>query len=246
MIRTVWTILVLAIALPVGSACGGDDDGGDGGDDGSTVDGGSVDAASDGCEQAELLPTQFRPIAVVSEGLLTTAAGEGATEAVIDASAGGLDGAADNPYLYVDLEAGTKVEIDDVDALSSTEWDVAFKRSSIRVNGGDSGPAGAAAAVVAAASLADVTEAPADSEFSTDDWSTEDCAAVLLPGGEPQTAFGEWYDYDANTHVLTPKAEIHAVRTRSGDLVKMAIESYYGDQENPMRGGVYRVAWAPL
>jgi HmuY protein len=232
---------VLTAALLTGAGCGGDDDGGN--NDGS----GGVDAGSDGCDETSLLPAGFRPIGSVSTGDLTTETADGVTDAVIDASAGGLDGAADNPYLYIDLESGgTKVDIDDVEALDSDEWDLAFKRASIKANGGDSGTAGVEVAAVADVTLEELTEAPDDGDFVADDWASDDCQFQSLPVGEPATAFGEWYDYDKATHVLTPKTEVYVVRTRSGDLVKVAIETYYGDEAEPMRGAIYRASWAPL
>lgn len=239
--RASLSAVLLSLTLTIASACGGDDDGGvDAGDDGS-----GVDAGADDCI-AGALPTQYRPIAAVSDGTIETSQDGVVTSAVVDATAGGLDGAADNPYLYIDLEGGgEKVELDDVDALSSDEWDLAFKRSSIRVNGGDSGPGNVAVSVVAVATLDEVTEVPGAATFADDDFASDDCEPQLLPGGEPATAFGEWYGYDDKTHVLTPKEEIHVVRTRSGDHFKLAIETYYGG-DSPMVGGIYRVSWARL
>ena len=236
-------VAVTLAAIPLGAACGGDDDGG-----ASEVDagGGGIDAAADDCDQAEQLPGDYRPVAIVSTGDVTPTADGDVTTAVIDATAGGLPNAADNPYIYVDLASGAKVDIDDVDALSSSEWDLAFKRSSIRSNGGDSGPGMVAVAVVAAASLDEVTAAPADGEFAIDDWTDESCQLVALPFQEPNTAFGEWYDYDLGSHVVTPKPEVHVIRSRSGDLFKLQLESYYGDEGDPTLSAVYRVSWAPL
>jgi len=216
--------------LPLGAACGGDDD---------------VEIDPDGCDQAALLPMSYRPVAMVSNGAVATTADGDVTSAVIDATAGGIPGQADNPYTYVDLAAGEKVSIDDVDALSSDEWDLAFKRSSVRSNGGDSGPGDVAVAVVDG-SIDDAIDAPADSQFTTDDWTADGCELSSLPFGEPTTAFGEWYDYDVDTHLLTPKPEVHVVRSASGDLFKLSIETYYGDDADPTRGAVYRVSWAPL
>lgn len=234
--------LLSALALPLAPACGGDDDD----DGGPAVDaGGDVDAAADDCDETELLPQDYRPIGSVSTGEVTASADGDVTNAQIDATAGGLPGVPDNPYVYIDLESGTKVDIDDVDALSSQGWDVAFKRSNIRLNGGDSGPASVAVARVDGA-LADVTEAPADGEFATDDWTSDSCTLLTLADGTPSTAFGEWYDYDDATHVLSPKAEVYVVRTRSGELIKMSIENYYGDESDPTRGAFYQVSWAPL
>ena len=225
--------LVLAISLPLGAACGGDDD------DVVVVDAGAD--ASAGCVATDVLPLEYHPVATVSAGEVTTTPGEaGVTDAVVDATS--LDLPADNAYVYIDLVAGAKADFDDVAALTSSDWDVAFERSSIKCNGGDSGPGQVAVAAVDAASIGDVTEAPADGEFAADDWVSDDCAYQQLPFGEPSTVFGEWYDYDIDSHQLTPKPQIYVVRTHTGDLVKLAITSYY-DEGIP---ATYSVSWAAL
>jgi hypothetical protein len=121
----------------------------------------------------------------------------------IDASAGGLAGAADSPYTYVNLMTGARVDIDDVEALDNPDWHIAFKRASIRLNGGDSGTGDVTAGMVDAA-FEDVDAAPAD--FVADDWASDACEFLATPGGEPATAIGDWYDYDPETHVVTPVA----------------------------------------
>ncbi|MBP8808204.1 MAG: hypothetical protein KBG48_10725 [Kofleriaceae bacterium] len=208
----------------------------------------AVDAAppdSDGCDEAALLPSNYRPIPMRSTGAVTTTLAGAVTTATLDATAGGTAAAPDNPYLYLDLLAGARVEVSDLEAATSTAWHVALKRASVKLNGGDSGPGAVAAARVAAASLAEVTAAP--TTFASDDWASADCALVTTPGGEPATAMGDWYDYDPATHRLTPKAEVWVVRLGAdGPLRKLRIVTYYGDAANPMRGAMYRVEWAPL
>jgi len=238
-------VLISALALPFSLACSGDDDDDDGGGGVDAGDGGGVDAGVDDCDETALLPLEYRPIGSISTSELVTTADGDVTSAVIDGTAGGFIDYPDNPYLYIDLEAGVKVEIDDVDALTSDAWDIAFKRANIRLNGGDSGPGDVAVAKVDG-ELADVTEAPADGEFATDDWASDNCLLQPLADGTPSSAFGEWYDYDDATHILTPKAEVYVVRTRSGQLVKFVIDTYYGDDADPTRGAYYQAAWAPL
>src|SRR5688572_22837513 len=58
----------------------------------------------------------------------------------VDASAGGLGGQDDFPWVYVSLATGTAVALTDLEALKSSAWDLAFKRFVIRTNSGDSGP----------------------------------------------------------------------------------------------------------
>ena len=224
------------------AACGG---GGEG-DDGGTVDGPppGIDA-SDGCEEASVLPTQFRPIAEVSTGMVDVAATGGVTSGTIDATAGGFTMYADNPYIYVDLSGDMKVAIDDIAALNSNAWDVALKRASIRSNGGDSGNGGRRIAVVQAATLADVTAAPT-SGYTTDDFTTDDCMLIDHPSGEPMTAFGMWYSYTDGSHTVTPNAEVYVVERPDGTHTALRIETYYGDSGDPTRGAYYQVEWKDL
>ena len=248
MSRAFTPLLVLALSFPLGAACGGDDDGDDGGGsvdaggdgvDAGGDDGGGADASA-GCVPTDVLPAEWRPIASVAPGKLTTTPGKDRTDAVVDAAVGELP--EDNAYIYIDLASGTKVEIDDVAALTSSEWDLAFERASVRANGGDSGPGNVAVATVGGA-FEDVTEAPKDGAFLTDDWVSDDCQYQFVGANEPQTAIGDWYDYNMTTHELTPKEEVYVVRTHGGDLYKVAFSTWYGGEGV---SGIFEVAWAPL
>lgn len=232
----------LLVSLVLAAAACGSDDAADPGAD-AAVDAVPIDA-DDGCDQPALLPTAYRPIAMVSTGAVAVTTTDGVTRGTIDATAGGLAGAADNPYIYVDLVAGARVDLTDVEAFGSTAWHIALKRSSLRINSGDSGPSTVAAGRVAAATLAEVTAAP--SSLEVDDWASPACELVTEPGGEPATAMGDWYDYDAATHQLAPKAEVWVLRLADGSHRKLRLETYYGDPASPMRGAYYRVEWASL
>ena len=218
-------------------------------DDSSTAPGAdaavdAVPADADSCDEPALLPTAYRPIAMVSTGTVAVTTTAGVTSGTIDATAGGLAGAADNPYIYLNLDTGTRVDLGDVDAFGSSAWHLALKRSSLRINSGDSGPSTVAAAPVAATTLAEVTAPP--SSLATDDWASTACELLTLPGGEPATAMGDWYHYDATTHQLAPKAEVWVLRLPDGSHKKLRIVTYYGDPASAMRGAYYRVEWAAL
>jgi hypothetical protein len=206
------------------------------------------DAAPDspaGCDPATVLPVSYRLIAMVSTGAVTVTTSADVTSGTIDATAGGVNNAADNPYIYVDLRNGTKVAVNDLDARTSASWDIALKRSSLRTNSGDSGTGGRELAVVQAATLAQVTSAPA-SGYASDDFATADCTLDSLAIGEPSSAFGDWYDYDVDTHVVTPKAEVYVVKRSDGSRTAFRIKAYYGDPSMPMRGAFYSVEWKQL
>jgi hypothetical protein len=234
-----WRTSILT-ALVLG-ACGG----GGSGDDG---DDGGPDAAPDGggaCEPANVLPVNYRPIPEVSAGMVSATTMAGVTTAVVDGTAGGLVQAPDNPYIYLDLATGTKVAIDDIAALTSTAWDIAIKRASLRTNSGDSGPGLRELAIVPAATLGIVDTAPT-AGYMTDDFTDDNCEFVNIPGGEPMSAFGEWYDYNDQTHVVTPSQEVYVLRRMDGSHTAFRIITYYGDQADPMRGAYYQMEWKEL
>ena len=98
--------------------------------------------------------------------------------------------------------------------------------------------------VAAGPTMAVVAAAPAT--LATDDWADGDCVLLAGPTGEPATVMSTWYDYDDQTHVLTPKAQVWVIRIAPGVFRKLRIATYYGDTANPMRGAFYRVEWAAL
>ncbi|MEM9605037.1 MAG: HmuY family protein [Pseudomonadota bacterium] len=60
-------------------------------------------------------------------------------EITIDASAGGFGAAPDDPankFTYFNLERGEVVDLTDAEALLSSDWDMGFKRTAIKFNGG--------------------------------------------------------------------------------------------------------------
>lgn len=232
-----WLLLSICSLAGLAAAC-----------DGGSAD--SPDAAvpidAPGCDPLTSLPSNYRPIPNVSSGMIQVTTTGGVTSGTVDATAGGITMSADNPYIYLDLRGGAKVAVNDVDARTSMGWDVALKRASLRVNGGDSGSGGRKLAVVQAATLGAVATAPA-SGYSTDDFTDASCMpASTLPGGEPLSSFGEWYNYDQQTHVVTPKAEVYVIERADGSHSALRFVTYYGDAANPMRGAFYRVEWKQL
>jgi hypothetical protein len=96
-----------------------------------------------------------------------------------------------------------------------------------------------------AATLTEVTAAPS-SGYTTDDFTTADCMLDSLPGGEPKSAFGEWYNYDPATHAVSPKTEVYVIERDGGSRTALRIVSYNGDTTMPMRGAYYSVEWKQL
>ncbi len=149
------------------------------------------------------------------------------TTLTVDATAGGAGAPASDPknkYTYVNLATGSVVDLSDADAATFSEWDIAFKRSAVRLNGGLSGPKGVVGyftgnnaeaydankipilswfqAATAETELPDfeaVTAAqiPADSEFKAD---------KLVPAIKGDGTSDGWWLYDPATHAVTAVA----------------------------------------
>lgn len=109
---------------------------------------------------------------------------------------------------------------------ASTAWDIALQGTTLRVNGGVSGP-GEGAAYVAEAALEEVAEVEA-SQFQTD---TD--GALAIPTGSGNG----WYNYNANgNNLIRPiPGRTLVVRTADGDgYAKIRIVSYYeGAPDDP-------------
>lgn len=108
---------------------------------------------------------------------------------------------------------------------SNDDWDIAFRGTTILVNGGAANgltnePArtGNAAAYIADGTFADITSVNISS-FVQD--SAENLA---IPTGSGNG----WYLYDATTHVISPTAgKVLVFRTQDGKYAKVEILSYY-------------------
>jgi hypothetical protein len=170
----------------------------------------------------------------------------------VDASAGGSMAAAMNPYIYVSLTRGTRIDVTDVTADESADWDLALKRDNIRSNGGDSGPGDVEVAAFDGAdfdalTLIDARVAP----FAADDFMDEDCEPIVDAIGKPRTRFDGWYTYDAETMELSPAPKVFLLRRSAGGAVyKLQVVGYYQELENGdetvHKSGVYTLRIAAL
>lgn len=193
-------------------------------------------------DPTSLLPNPWRMNATVDTGAVVAVSDRVAT---IDAVAGGSENAREHSFVYVSFtgDAVEKAELSDVDAMRNVRWDIAFKRSLIRSNGGDSGPGGVRIAAVEASSLDEVSELPAASAFLEDDWVTDDCQYNGGMIDEPITAVGTWYDYDFENNLLTPANLVYVLERPDGSAVKFAVRGYYNADKV---SGHYEIEWAAL
>ncbi|MEO0814064.1 MAG: HmuY family protein, partial [Myxococcota bacterium] len=142
---------------------------------------------------------------------------EGSTVARVDASSS-------DEWVHVALsleDARTAETLGDI----PTEWDIAFQRFRIRVNGGASGSSGVEVATLVEEPFDELETAPssgygADEEDNDQDGDVE---SVF------ETANDGWYVYDFSVHTLTPRPIVYVVKTHDEQFFKLEFLSYYDD-----------------
>ena len=187
------------------------------------------------------------PQAMTTTGKVSTTTSGSINTTVADASAGGMSGANKNPFVYLSLKDGSRVDLDDNAAKKSSAWDLALKRTVIRINGGDSGPGKGAVAIVTGKTLDQITALPAASSFSTDDFLDSSCTIKRNAINNIWTAFGGssglWYDYSSGSHAVKPKAATYVLRRAGGEHVKLVIDSFYNSSNE---GGHFTIRWSVI
>ncbi len=231
---------ILAACLLV--ACGGSDDKATA--PGAAGTGGELPSACSDA-RAQLLGS----IDDVSSGDVSVLSSkDGVSTVYVDATGGGPMNAATSPWTFITLASPKKVSLTDVSAVAADTWDLALKRPLLYTNSGDGGP-GQGGAVLVAKDFADVSAADADSnELSTEKFFDTECTPVVDLTGAAATSLSAWYDYDPETHILTPAAGTWIVRGAAGKLFKLQILSYYATPEGGegMAGGAYLLQVAAL
>jgi HmuY protein len=103
-----------------------------------------------------------------------------------------------------------------LDNAGAREWDLAFRRYQVIVNGGPRFAGHAGALDLGRVAFAEVTSAP-EAGYQ----ATEGDAEPRHP------ALAGWYSYSYFSHVLTPKPRVWAVRSADGRYAKLEFVSYY-------------------
>ncbi|MEZ4648009.1 MAG: HmuY family protein [Candidatus Eisenbacteria bacterium] len=135
---------------------------------------------------------------------------------------------------FFDFSTGQQVT--PANPSSSNDWDIAFNRFTLSLNGGASGN-GECAAFYA------YTELPTD-PTAIEDFLAQPEFAQTFPDTYG-SALSEWYNYNGATHELTPKDEVYLIKS-GGKVYKVELESYYGDVDGQPVSALYRFRWAEV
>ena len=186
----------------------------------------------------------------VSTAAVTVLSESGAERTLyIDASVGGLSGQDSHPWVYVALATGQAVALTDLEALSSKAWDLAFKRSIVRTNSGDSGP-GHGGAIRIALPWDQVDESTlGKTTLPIESWFDADCQLTLDSVMNLVTTFSGWSEYDETNHVLSAAPNVVFITAGAdGSLYKVALLDYYSTPSGTHGtvAGRYKVRLAPL
>lgn len=191
---------------------------------------------AEACSPEQVAAAEIAVNTGVNSGEVTFGGDADVQTASIDASSGGVQNAPGESFVYIDLDTASKLEISDEDAFENDEWDVALRRTVIRLNSADSGPGSWMVTRIDAGW--DAAAAPGrDAQWSQDDFVTDDCELVTEGRETIKTGFGLWYDYDPQTHsVAVPASTTWGLYNMSTHaVVKFGIESY--------QDGSYDIRW---
>ena len=122
----------------------------------------------------------------------------------------------------------TKFSFSENKVVTTDDWDIAFRGTTILVNGGIKGgdstePArtGVGAVSIVSNTFASVTTFPETTTFKQDA-----ATAYAIPTGSGNG----WYSYNMTSHLITPIAgKVFVVKTHDGKYAKFEILNYYKD-----------------
>jgi len=241
------SVVVSCSSQPLGSDAATGAGGGDGGPS-ATAGSSSVDPTPSACSAA--LRQSLSLVDEVSTAAVSILSETGAERILyVDASVGGLSNQDTYPWSYVALGTGQAVAVTDLEALRSNAWDLAFKRSVVRTNGGDSGP-GAGGAIRVALPWDEVDRSTLGSKtLPQESWFDENCELMRDSAQELVTTYSGWSEYDEAHHVVSAAPDVVFITAGAdGSLYKVALLDYYSTPTGAHGtvSGRYKVRIAPL
>lgn len=195
-------------------------------------------------------------------GLITNEANGTGFKSTVDATAGGFPPSQGYVYARFTASGLEKLPLDDVSALDSMDWDIAFRRFVIRINSGDSGPSCVKAQSLASGTTySSVTAVPANFLPEADDFLTKAPACTFVDDGKglttsPRTYLSTFYRYANGSSCVGMTGLVYVLQTQTGRHVKLKVNTYYATEAAQQAcdstgspgaaGGTIRLLWQYL
>ncbi len=156
---------------------------------------------------------------ITSIGFISCSKDSGTVTTITSTSVSSLNSAgSDGHFSFYSLETGQQIASSD---SATAKWDIAFRSTTILINGGTSGPANGGAFVQRGVTFDTYNTISTDSTFKIDGING---VVRAIPTGSGNG----WYSYNFSTDIISPIAgNILIVRTASGKYAKVEIQSYY-------------------
>ncbi len=126
-----------------------------------------------------------------------------------------IDARRRSDWAYFDFSSGTAVS----SSQESLDWDLAFRRTDLLTNGGQTNPASDGAAFDFGEEPLSELQVPAPGDYVVD--TTHDDHGLENP------ALHGWYSYDWISHIISSKGHTYGVRTATGETAFVTFLSYY-------------------
>jgi len=135
-------------------------------------------------------------------------------------------GSTNSNWVYFSFAMGDTVKV--LAPASVQDWDVAFRRTTIKLNGGTSGPGQGGVIILTNVNFEDIKSVPANAAFAADD-STNNPYAIPTGSGEG------WYNYtgEPNHWIVPIDGRVFIFRTAAGQYAKVQFLSYYSNGQPP-------------
>ena len=157
-------------------------------------------------------------------------------------------------WVYYKLSSKSAVAIPS--PTTSTNWDLAFKRYRIKLNGGVSGPGSASLLTVSGLSsfdsanqansgtyLKDQNFSPSYTTTTTSACHTNDGINYAFLNDFTESANNCWFTYSLSTHTLSPKDQYYFFTDAGGSYYKLKITNYYSESGS---SGYISFHWAKV
>lgn len=131
-----------------------------------------------------------------------------------------VDARSRQDWVYFSFASDTAVST----TQDSIDWDIAFRRTDILTNSGETNPEGLGGAIDLGNVPLEEAQPPVDGHVldATDD-----------ERGLENHALHGWYSYNWTTHIVGSKNHTYSVRTAAGEAVLVTFSSYYCGDGSP-------------